>query len=83
MAGESRKFWICGSLSDEWDGTKTTWDFQGLFSTREKAVDACKTLKHFVFSAKENEESVIDPMEAKDLCFPIIEKELLTDTGDN
>lgn len=72
----TRKIWICGELSDEWDGSKTSWTFKGVFSTRDMSVAACKTEKHFIFSAMTNDETPIDPMEAKDLCFPMIEEEL-------
>jgi len=72
----TRKVWICGRLSDEWDGTKTSWIFQGLFSTRAMAVAACITEEYFIFSAMANEEKAIEPMEAKDLSFPLIEEAL-------
>lgn len=73
----TRKVWICGELSDEWDGTKTSWVFQGLFSTRAMSVAACKTEKYFIFSAMANAETAIEPMEAKDLSFPMIEAALV------
>jgi len=69
----TRKVWICGELSDEWDGIKTPWVFQGLFSTKAMAVVACKTEKYFIFSAMANAEIAIEPMEAEDLSFPVIE----------
>ena len=45
--------WICGKWPSS-DGD--VLEFQGVFSTEEAAVGACKTEKYFVAPAKLNEE---------------------------
>lgn len=49
------KFWICGQYRSG-DPLNTVWDFQGIFSTKEKAIKACLSRNYFIVSAKLDEE---------------------------
>lgn len=42
------KLWLCGQLKG---GTfpHSFWDFQGIFSTREKASQACRDINYFIY----------------------------------
>lgn len=69
----SNKLWIVGQAFDE-----KGWDFQGVFSTREKAVAACKTERFFICSCSLDvelpvETSFMGPEE--DFCWPLLSKE--------
>ena len=44
-------FWICGLFIPELQN----WEFQGLFSTEQKAIDACKTNSYFIAPAQLDE----------------------------
>lgn len=50
MCKEKQDIWICGL----WSGD--TWYINGVFTTEEMAVKACKTGLHFVGPATLNEE---------------------------
>ena len=45
--------WICGKWPSPGEGM---CEFQGVFSTEEAAVGACRTKRHFVAPAKLNED---------------------------
>ena len=40
-------YWICGMLQSG-NGDEVAWTFQGLFSSKEKAIAACSTEKYFI-----------------------------------
>lgn len=45
MSGET--LWLVGQYKGG-EEPDTQWDFQGIFSTRDKAVDACRNERYFV-----------------------------------
>ena len=47
--------WVCGQyLSGEEIG-KVVWDFQGIFSTKEVAIKACRNKNYFIAPAELDE----------------------------
>lgn len=44
-------YWICGRWTNN-----VMWEFQGLFDTEQKAIDACKSDRYFIAPAVVNEE---------------------------
>ena len=50
------KLWICGQLKGKWCPEGSVWEFQGVFSDKDKAVAACRTEKYFISSTILDEE---------------------------
>lgn len=46
------ELWICG----QWQEDFKLWEFQGVFSSRAKAIKACKNIRYFIFPALLNKE---------------------------
>jgi len=65
-----KKLWICGQLRGNWRKGGSVWDFQGVFSSRLRAVLACRKKPYFVFSAKLNEELPARPLIPPDAFYP-------------
>lgn len=59
-----KRFWICGQIKE------TTWDFQGVFDSEEKAILACKNENFFVAPIKINEELFEGSEKWPGLYFP-------------
>lgn len=76
IAGASRKLWISGRFIDEDEKRGTIWDFNGIFSTKARSIEACRNEKDFIFSCLANELNQVNPILTIDLSFPIIEEEL-------
>jgi len=51
------------------------WDFQGVFSTEEKAIWACKGDDWYVFPVEVDEELPEDPVSAPGAYYPNLERE--------
>ena len=68
--------WICGRLIGEWEDAGSVWAFQGVFSEREFAVNACKDETYFIFSAEMDKQLPYENSFPPDGCYPIIENEL-------
>lgn len=45
-----QKLWICGKHTSG-EFPENVWEFQGVYSTRDKAVAACRTAKYFIGTA--------------------------------
>ncbi len=60
----SETVWICGKHISH-DDNGTVWDFQGVFSTEEQAISACKDDNYFIGPTEMNvvlpEEKIIWP----------------------
>ena len=67
--------WICGRLIGEWSAEGCIWEFQGVFSTESKAVEACGDETYFIFKSVLDEELPHEAFVA-DGRYPVIEKEL-------
>lgn len=59
--------WLCGQI------TKKSWDFQGIFDSEEKAIEACKTIDYFIAPVVLNEEVPKESSEFKDAYFPLLD----------
>ena len=62
------KLWIVG----KWHGKNAKWEFFGVFSTREKAINACLDKYFFIGSAILDESLPKELVEWKDFCYPLI-----------
>ena len=40
--------WLCGQYQGSLKTGATAWDFQGIFSTKDKAISACKGWGYFI-----------------------------------
>lgn len=67
MKIKSGKLWLCGQHVGK------SWEFQGVFSTRQKAIDACKTLNYFIAPIFLNEELPKEPVTFKDYEYPLVD----------
>lgn len=50
------KFWLCGQYKFSEELESTVWEFQGVFSTRDRAVMACCDSNYFITPVVLNEE---------------------------
>jgi hypothetical protein len=59
------RLWIVGKPTANESSSQVAWEFQGVFNTRDQAVDACTGPNHFLFPATLNqrlpEETVSSP----------------------
>ena len=69
------KLWICGQLKGEWAEAGSIWEFQGVFSSDEKARNACRNENYFVFPAELDEELPNNSIFPDDACYPLLEWE--------
>ena len=42
------ELWICGQIREKANETRHIWDFQGVFTSEEKAKAACRNDKYFI-----------------------------------
>ena len=76
----NNKVWICGQLIGEWEETGSKWSFQGVFTSKELAITACKNERYFIFSAEINEELPSENLLPPDGQYPVIENALIKET---
>ena len=69
-----KKIWICGQLKGEWIIGNTPWEFQGAFSTIEKADKACLNESYFIFPGKLDEALPEDACMLESCIYPRIEE---------
>lgn len=51
------QLWVCGQFIEEGvNDDENAWTFQGVFSTEELAIAACKTSDYFITPAQLDEE---------------------------
>lgn len=60
---DNDELWICG----QWQKDYKMWEFQGVFLNRDKAIDACKNIRYFIFPALLNKELPIETV-ILDVC---------------
>ena len=65
-----KAWWICGQLRGNYKSKGSIWDFQGVFSSRAKAIKACRNENYFIFSARLDQELPDERMEAPDAVYP-------------
>ena len=63
--------WICGKYL-EGEGGKVFWAFQGVFSTKDKAIVACRDRNYFVAPSKLNKELPDDIVTWPGVEYPLI-----------
>lgn len=68
------RLWICGQLKGDWKETGSVWEFQGIFSSNEKARNACRNEKYFIFSAQLDEELIDESYLPEDACYPLFDR---------
>ena len=73
--GESMNFWIVGQITHTiWDLRTqdykiSSWEFQGIFSSKELAIAACKTSAYFVMGPFELNKELPDETVNPDNAF--------------
>lgn len=68
---ENTELWCCGQLKKIWNKGDHTWEFQGCFSTKEKAIAACKTQNYFIFPIVLDKELPSETVEAPNCEWPL------------
>jgi hypothetical protein len=53
---EMKELWLCGQYRSG-DVPNVVWDLQGIFSTKERAISACKNRHYFIAPIKVDEEA--------------------------
>lgn len=66
--------WVCGKNVAETE-TGIVWELQGVFTTKEAAVAACKGENYFVGPVELNKEMPDEPIEWKGCEYPLLEKQ--------
>ena len=61
--------WIVGQYKSG-EFPNIVWEFQGVFSSRSKAVDACKNRNYFIGSTIMDEPLPDETCKLKDSCYP-------------
>jgi hypothetical protein len=62
---KSETFWGCGQIKKH-----PAWEWQGLFSTEEKAVAACRNEDYFIFPIILDEELPDKTINIQDAYYP-------------
>lgn len=65
-----QKVWLAGQFIEKTESS-IAWEFQGVFSTRYAAVEACKGYNWFVFSALVGEELPAETESMREFEYPI------------
>lgn len=51
----NKKLWLCGQYK-KGNYPNVIWEFQGIFNTKKKAINACKNKNYFIFPIILNKE---------------------------
>ena len=66
--------YLCGKfISSNKDGV--TWEFQGIFDDKKKAIEACIKLEYFIAPVKLNEKICDEKKEFPNCEYPLFLKE--------
>jgi len=65
------KLWLVGQWKGQAPGEHVAWEFQGVFKTEDKAVEACRTFTYFVVPVKVGETKKHETKEWQGLYYPI------------
>ncbi len=68
------KLWIVGQYKSG-IGKEIRWEMQGVFSTKEKAIKACRNYKYFIGSEILDQEIPDETTTFKDFEYPLEAKE--------
>jgi hypothetical protein len=66
--------WICGKVIQE-TPLGQIWDFQGLYTSKDKAIEACKTKNHFIGPAVLNDPVPENQHEWPGAYYPLAENQ--------
>lgn len=64
------QLWIVGKPTAVDNAPDGTWEFQGVFDSRDKAIAACTGPKHFLFPAVLNERLPEETISSAGIEFP-------------
>jgi len=62
--------WLCGQYRSG-ELPNVIWDFQGLFSTKEKAIEACENRNYFIVPVKVDEAAPSESTEWPGVEYPV------------
>lgn len=68
--GTISKVWICGQARLKADYTVRTWEIVGVFSSQEKAIQACRDMDYFVGPMIMNQAMPHEPTEWEGSFYP-------------
>jgi len=69
------RLWICGQRRGRWSPKGSVWDFQGVFSSKAKAVAACRSDRYFIYPTVLDQEQPDERVLPKNASYPRLEKE--------
>ena len=73
----SEEWWLCGQIiGGPSSQGRYRWDFQGIFSTEQAAVRACKNNRYFIQPVELDKEYPEEPITLSRGYYPLVEKEL-------
>lgn len=64
------RLWLCGKYRLG-ESSYVVWDFQGIFSTKAKAVAACRNRNYFIFPCAIDEELPDETIIPPEYEYPI------------
>jgi len=67
------ELWLCGKYISG-NFPEVVWDFQGIFSTRDNAIEACRDESYFICSVKLDEQLSDEAEEMPDFAYPFLVK---------
>lgn len=65
------QLWLCGQCKSGEKLESIIWEFQGIYSTRTKAVAACRNSNYFICPVTLDEELLDETMQMPDTEYPI------------
>lgn len=69
-----KELWLCGQLIGKWSKTGSVWAFQGIFTTKQKAINACRTSKYFIYPVQLDEELPVESVMPERYEYPLAHK---------
>lgn len=67
--------WACGQWRREEDDGLSVWDFQGVFNSEQRAIQACRGDNWFIWPVVVNAEMTEEPIEAPGGYYPAYDRE--------
>jgi len=65
------KLWVVGKYIQFYENKGSIWEFQGIFDSYEKALEACHTISYFIAPAILNESFPDETIEWEGLVYPL------------
>jgi hypothetical protein len=64
------KLWLCGQAKGDYETGADRWEFQGIFSSEEKAINACLAENYFIYPVELDKEYPQESVIPEDGVYP-------------